>query len=857
VHEELSRVAEKALDSLLLSSRAQLLTCYFLNPYSGVYWLFYKASESGESFIYPWQLHGPLTHPDQRIRFDCAGDKSFRHEYVVADLFETLPTELTQNVLAGTSFARREGIQQVIRLTIEEKIPNANHQVPLSRKAIVFLSYRKRRQGGLVQLEAALRPKYALLRTLLLELVEQPNLSDRQAWLLRSANIQILDKLAVPLAGEAHVRRIYDLITNEIFRIIRPRNGKNLQCTLMRLNRDNELVPVSSRSIYTPRSRKPGVVRYVSITGQMFYIPDTQKYKRRFHQTRESTPQYIEWDPNKRTRSELDCPLIIQERVVGVLNLEADATDAYDESHVMMLYHFATMASLAIRHICLWDELRVAIAHQHALMSINKEEQAIVETLKNIVNLGFSHARIWDDTLRCWFSENGADKNIALPRFSNDPKGRGYTALILERRTSVAVADLRVDDNRNLTSYQARTGIMDPDSLLFQAWESPDKAMETRDPSPVVIAWTAENQDADDRTTWSTVPATFIGLPIFVGQSRGNPAVQGVLWIRCRRYFRSITDDECWFLSLLCRNLGEALASLRPRLKKEEEEKLFVLRQHFDNDRALNILDVLRQNPDALLPRYLEDVIVAHLDVRHSTDLGTLLAKNKQRWGFSDFIRGYHELAFKIIFKYGGIVDKTVGDGIVAMFNLYTQKGIVLADDQRTQSDREIAMEKAVNSMLEIFEEFRRYCKKFQNETPTESLVYFPRDLRLGAALAIGGVMVGGFKANGFDYTAYGDLANKAGHLVDYARGKELRDIIEKDVDSRHIQTTIERKDIVDDERSRFLEIGLATSNSLLVTDAQFCKVKPSQEVYLSYLISLKMDSKVAEPYIVFARDSL
>lgn len=79
-------------------------------------------------------------------------------------------------------------------------------------------------------------------------------------------------------------------------------------------------------------------------------------------------PDYIEFDP--RTRSEIEVPLRIGERMLGVLGLESDHLSAFDEVDEQALCSLADMAAIVIENVRQYEELERASEIIDANMAI-------------------------------------------------------------------------------------------------------------------------------------------------------------------------------------------------------------------------------------------------------------------------------------------------------------------------------------------------------------------------------------------------------------------------------------------------------------------------------------------------------
>jgi GAF domain-containing protein len=86
------------------------------------------------------------------------------------------------------------------------------------------------------------------------------------------------------------------------------------------------------------KAGKEGVTGWVVTAGEPLLVPDVSQ-----------EPRYIKVTDTK-TRSELAVPIKVKEKVTGVINIESDYLDAFDESDVAVLQSLAHQAAIAIEN---------------------------------------------------------------------------------------------------------------------------------------------------------------------------------------------------------------------------------------------------------------------------------------------------------------------------------------------------------------------------------------------------------------------------------------------------------------------------------------------------------------------------
>ncbi len=89
-----------------------------------------------------------------------------------------------------------------------------------------------------------------------------------------------------------------------------------------------------------------GITSWVAATGKAFNSPDVSK-----------EPRYVHVD-GSRTQSELTVPIIAQGRVMGVLDVESDSVNAFDETDVELISSLANQVGVAIENARLYENAR-------------------------------------------------------------------------------------------------------------------------------------------------------------------------------------------------------------------------------------------------------------------------------------------------------------------------------------------------------------------------------------------------------------------------------------------------------------------------------------------------------------------
>ncbi|OHD11564.1 MAG: hypothetical protein A2086_09155 [Spirochaetes bacterium GWD1_27_9] len=135
-----------------------------------------------------------------------------------------------------------------------------------------------------------------------------------------------------------------------------------------------------------------------------------------------------------------------------------------------------------------------------------------------------------------------------------------------------------------------------------------------------------------------------------------------------------------------------------------------------------------------------QNVAILFADIRDFTKMCDTMSPEE----ITKFLSSYHELMVEAIFKYGGTLDKFIGDGIMATFG--------------TPDTSEEDASNAVKAGLEM----KRYLKEFNTKRIKDGL----EPIRQGIGIHYGEVIAGNIGSkNRIEYTVIGDSVNVASRI--------------------------------------------------------------------------------------------
>lgn len=131
----------------------------------------------------------------------------------------------------------------------------------------------------------------------------------------------------------------------------------------------------------------------------------------------------------------------------------------------------------------------------------------------------------------------------------------------------------------------------------------------------------------------------------------------------------------------------------------ENQKKLSFLKRYFDP----KVFSVIDKNPE-LLDIQNRTLTIVFWDIRNFSSLCEILKAHPTL--IAGFLREYFNTASKIIFKYHGVLDKFIGDGVMALF------GALNGKDKEGHQDAI----NAVKAAIEMRECFDQVMKKWRDQ---------------------------------------------------------------------------------------------------------------------------------------------
>jgi PAS domain S-box-containing protein len=178
-----------------------------------------------------------------------------------------------------------------------------------------------------------------------------------------------------------------------------------------------------------------GIVGYAASTGRTYVSGDVSV-----------DPRYVKNPLGRNMRSEIAVPLHIEERVVGVVNVESDRLDAFDADDVAMLETFANQISAALSIAELYHETQQRAGNLSTLFAASQEFSSSLDSDQVLGRLAQWLVGAVDATsarVHVWDLASGVGRLLA--------QYVGARASVAERQAMVG-AEWRLDDTPELVA---------------------------------------------------------------------------------------------------------------------------------------------------------------------------------------------------------------------------------------------------------------------------------------------------------------------------------------------------------------------------------------------------------------------
>lgn len=199
-------------------------------------------------------------------------------------------------------------------------------------------------------------------------------------------------------------------------------------------------------------------------------------------------------------------------------------------------------------------------------------------------------------------------------------------------------------------------------------------------------------------------------------------------------------------------------SALYTRQTALELRKNDILTKYFDP----NVYEKIKDTPELLLPSN-RTITIAFWDIRGFSSLCEKLKANPDL--ISGFLREFMEASSRVIYRHGGVLDKFIGDCVMALFGAFDNK-----DSDRENENALAAIAAAYELRTEFNDILLRWLNKWQRASADKI------DIGLGCGIHTGEAIVGTMGTDLRDhFTAIGPHVNLAARIQGTASKNEIR----------------------------------------------------------------------------------
>jgi sigma-B regulation protein RsbU (phosphoserine phosphatase) len=179
---------------------------------------------------------------------------------------------------------------------------------------------------------------------------------------------------------------------------------------------------------------------------------------------------YIEANPN--VRSELAVPLIVKNKVIGVLDLESEIPAYFTKEHQRLLELVASRMSIAIENARLYTRLSRQAQTLTVLNEISREITSILDLddllerigllLKRVIDFQMFTILLWNERTDQFEHRFSTRYGERVTRERNVPLGRGIIGTAAQQREPILAPDVRKDSRYVAENPETRSELSVP-----------------------------------------------------------------------------------------------------------------------------------------------------------------------------------------------------------------------------------------------------------------------------------------------------------------------------------------------------------------------------------------------------------
>lgn len=253
------------------------------------------------------------------------------------------------------------------------------------------------------------------------------------------------------------------------------------------------------------------------------------------------------------------------------------------------------------------------------------------------------------------------------------------------------------------------------------------------------------------------------GMDVLSEARKIDPQVMAILFTAKERSLNRYAAFDYGAFDVVEKNIRGTAAIREINIKtraalryREWSTQINFLRRYFDP----GVFEIIKHNPE-ILTIHQQTVTVCFWDIRGFSLLCEILKAKPTL--IAGFLKDYCEAAARIIFQHGGILDKFIGDGVMALF------GVLDSDEDEGKLDARAATQAAIQLRSEFTTLLDKWTTKWKLHTPHNI------EIGLGCGIHTGSVLVGNVGTEFRDqFTALGPDVNFAARIQGRAQAGEI-----------------------------------------------------------------------------------
>ena len=316
---------------------------------------------------------------------------------------------------------------------------------------------------------------------------------------------------------------------------------------------------------------------------------------------------------------------------------------------------------------------------------------------------------------------------------------------------------LIVDDEiENLNSLKRALGDMNPNWEIFTARNE-------KEGKRILAQQIDEKEPIDVVLTDLVMESEQSGMNVLQEVRNLDPLVMTILFTAKEKSLDRYAAFDVGAFDVVEKNIRGTTAVREINIKtraalryRQWSQRINFLRKYFDP----KVFNVIEKDPSLLSVRR-RTLTIVFWDIRGFSRLSDILKAHPDL--IAGFLRDYFEAAARVIFTHNGVLDKFIGDGVMALFGVLNHK-----DDQG-----KVDAVSAVKAAIDLRIKFNKLVKKWIEQWR----LYVPDKIEIGLGCGIhtGEVLVGNVGTEFRDqFTALGPNVNFTSRIESRSKASQI-----------------------------------------------------------------------------------